>query len=60
MSSHTAIQLASSGAGGQHVEHDRFQRVITHLPTGLVVTSSEKSQHRNGEIAIAGAQGAFI
>ena len=25
---------------------------ITHLPTGLVVTSSEKSQHRNREIAM--------
>ncbi len=25
---------------------------ITHVPTGLVVTSSEKSQHRNREIAM--------
>ena len=25
---------------------------ITHLPTGIVVTSSEKSQHRNREIAL--------
>ena len=25
---------------------------ITHLPTGIVVTSSEKSQHRNREIAM--------
>ena len=25
---------------------------ITHLPTGIVVTSSQKSQHRNREIAL--------
>ncbi len=25
---------------------------ITHLPTGIIVTSSEKSQHRNREIAM--------
>ena len=25
---------------------------ITHLPTGLVVTSSQKSQHRNRELAM--------
>jgi peptide chain release factor 1 len=25
---------------------------ITHVPTGIVVTSSEKSQHRNREIAM--------
>jgi peptide chain release factor 1 len=28
------------------------QWVITHLPSGIVVTSSEKSQHRNREIAM--------